>query len=367
MGDFVFYYGLHNKISKYIKQTKKGCKLYLDDENYINVEMGTLFGQKYITVNFNDSLDFMKFIVKKKIYCDEYKHDYLKYILQNKHYDIIKFYCKKFIPLVKPNDSVFSFFNSLFVDIDLDDFKYIFKYSCLEDIKPHINYILYKADNINIEFMDDIISMYKSKLTKLFTSGKIFYLEISEIEINPCIFLVPALRKDDTNLFDFIMEEICNLTSEIDKTKLNKKRLKLLENFEVEFNSEFIWEIINYYILDDFGRGENRYGTYICPNIFRQLLSSIFDMDSLIDEGGVDDILMYDAVEYMGILCDFIGDTRPEFINKILVEARSTKMAQLLIDYGADYEALYESNEFRKCDSCVNKLVKKIIRETSDS
>ena len=90
-------------------------------------------------------------------------------------------------------------------------------------------------------------------------------------------------------------------------------------------------------------------------------------MDSLIDEGGVDDILMYDAVEYMGILCDFIGDTRPEFINKILVEARSTKMAQLLIDYGADYEALYESNEFRKCDSCVNKLVKKIIRETSDS
>lgn len=68
MGDFVFCYGLHNKnrLSKYIKQTKKGCKLYFDNENYINVKIETRSNQKYIIVDFNDSLDFMKFIVKKK-------------------------------------------------------------------------------------------------------------------------------------------------------------------------------------------------------------------------------------------------------------------------------------------------------------
>ncbi|AKI79911.1 hypothetical protein [Niemeyer virus] len=376
MGDFVFCYGLHNKnrLSKYIKQTKKSLKLYLDNDNYINVKMKTQSGQKYIVVDFNDSLDFLKFIVEKKIYCDEYKHDceslclhndYLEYIVENKYYDIIKFYCKKFVPLIKLNNDICVFFHSLFVDIDQNDFKYIFKHSCLEDIKPHIVYVLITI-NTTIEFMDDIISIYKNKLTKLFTSGKILDLELCKIKIDPKFFLISALKKDDVKLFEFVIEEICNLTNEIDKTKLDKKQSKLLEKFEVNFDFKFIDDIISNYMLDDFNLDINIEPTYFCPNIFRQILLTVSDIKYL-DNGTMFDILAYDIVEYMGIICDFIGDSNPELINGMLIDAKSTEMAQLLIDYGAEYEKLYESQEFHECHSNVKKLIKKLIKETSDS
>ncbi len=367
MGDFVFCYGLHNKnrLSKYIKQTKKGCKLYLDDENYIKIKIETRSGQKYIVIDFNDSLDFLKFIVKKKISCGEYKHDcnslylhndYLEYVIENKHYDIVKFYCKKFVPLIKSDNSVYPFSFSLFVDIDLDDFKYIFKHSRLEDINPYFIYVLGQSDNITIEFMDDIIGMYKSKLTRLFVNNKISDSNIDKIKIGLQDFIKPVYEKDDVNLFDFIIEEIHNLTSDIDKTKLYKKQLGFLKIFEFyyELDTESINRFINY-VLD-----------CTCPKIFKQLLFNLGNVD-LLDKTIVRDILEFNMVEYMGIICDFIGDTNPELINKMLTKATSTEMAQLLIDCGADYEKLYESQNFRKCDSCVKKLIKKIIKETSDS
>ncbi|AEQ60358.1 hypothetical protein [Acanthamoeba polyphaga mimivirus] len=379
MGEFVFCYGSQNKkcLSKYIKQTKNSYKLYLSDNNYIYFDkIKTQDCQKYIEVDFNNSFEFLKFIVKKKIYCDMHNrncksfcfhNNYFKYIVENKHYDIIKFFCKKFIPLIKSNRNIYSFPYSLPMYVDLDDFNYIFKHSCLEDIYPSIIRILRYNGDVTIEFMDDIISIYKNKLTKLFINGNILDLD-RKFEIDPQIFLIPSLVKDDVNLFDFIIEEICNLTSEIDKTKLDKKQLKLLENFKVKFDSEFICEIIYSRMLHDFEDILQVEDTYFCPKIFKQMLPNISDLiNSLTHNRIIQFIIAYNIVEYMGILCDFIGDTEPKFINNMLIKATSTEMGQLLVDYGADYEKLYISTSFKNCSDCVKKLVKKIIKETSDS
>ncbi|AKI79910.1 hypothetical protein [Niemeyer virus] len=377
MGDFMFCYGSQNRkrLSKYIKQTKNSFKLYLNDENYIRIKIKTRTDRKYIVVHFNDSFDFLKFIVKKKIYCSSTKHNcksfylhgkYFKYIVENKHYDIIKFFCKKFVPLIKSNCNISSFPFYLPIYIDLDDFHYIFKYSCLEDIYPCIVNVLRYNNSITIEFMDDIISIYKNKLTKLFINGKILDLD-GKIRIDPQIFLMSSFVKDDVNLFDFIIEEICNLTSEIDKTKLNKQQLELLEKFEVKFNSEFICEIIYNHMLHDFEDVLRIEDAYFCPNIFKQMLPNISNLiNSLTCNRIIQFIIEHNVVEYMGIICDFIGDTNPEFINKMLIRAKSTEMAQLLIDSGADYEVLYRSTSFKNCNDCVKTLIKKLVQATSD-
>ncbi|AEJ34411.1 hypothetical protein MIMI_L177 [Acanthamoeba polyphaga mimivirus] len=280
---------------------------------------------------------------------------------------LLNFFVKKFIPLIKSNRNIYSFPYSLPMYVDLDDFNYIFKHSCLEDIYPSIIQVLRYNRDITIEFMDDIFSIYKNKLTKLFINDNILDLD-SKFEIGPQIFLTPSFVKDDVNLFDFIIEEICNLTSEIDKTKLDKKQLKLLENFKVKFDSEFICEIIYSRMLHDFEDILQVEDTYFCPKIFKQMLPNISDLiNSLTHNRIIQFIIAYNIVEYMGILCDFIGDTEPKFINNMLIKATSTEMGQLLIDYGADYEKLYRSTSFKNCSDCVKKLVKKIIKETSDS
>lgn len=239
----------------------------------------------------------------------------------------------------------------------MDDFKYMFKYSCLEDINPYFIYVLSQSDNITIEFMDDIICMYKNKLTRLFVNNKISDSNIDKIKIYLQQFIKPAYKKDDVNLFYFIIEEIRNLTSDIDKTKLYKKQLGLLKIFEFysELDTDTIIRFINY-ILDD-----------PCPKIFKQLLFNLGNIDSLINYRIIDDILEFNMVEYMDIICDFIGDSNPELINGMLIDAESTEMAKLLIDCGADYEKLYGSNNFHKCDYSVKKLIKNLIKETSDS
>ncbi len=370
MGDFVFCYGSHNRkrLSKYIKKTNNSYRLYLEDDYYIKIKIETRTNRKYIVVDFNDSLDFINFIVRKKICCNsKNKHscsqlklysNYFNYITQHKHYDIIKIFYKKFIPLIKYGQNLkilyFLALQNIIIDIDLDVVKYIFKCGSLEDVKPYFIHVLSQSDNITIEFMDDIISMYKKKLIGLFPNNKILEFDPCETRITLHEFLIPAYKKDDVNLFDFIVEKMCNITSEIDKTKLYKKQLRMLERFEFEFDTTTINHIF-----------AMKLGIHF-PEIFKHLLFKLESID-LLNKAIIQDILNGNMVEYMGIICDFIGDYNPELINILLIKANSTEMGQLLIDYGADYEKLYRSTSFKNCSDCVKKLVKKIIKETSDS
>ncbi|AKI79909.1 hypothetical protein [Niemeyer virus] len=380
MGDFVFCYGSHNRkiLSKYIKSTKNNHKFYFDKEQYINIKIETISNQKYIVVNFNDSLDFLNFIVDKKIYCNftndkhyceslEFHYNYLNYIAQHKHLDIIKVFYKKFVPLIKFGQDLKSLRFCILQDIDPEVVKHIFKYGCLEDTTDFIDNEFRKIPDITIEFMNEIISIYKHKLTKLFATDKIDVC-IYNIQISLFQFLIPALKKDDVDLFNFIIEEMCNLTSEIDKTKLNKKQLQYLKiiDIDIDFSIPDINIFIDFYMLCDFDDCSPEDEMYFCPKIFRQLIFGLDNLDSL-DGRILFDILEYNVVEYMNVVCDFIGNTNPKLINKMLPEAKSTEMAQLLIDCGADYEKLYESNNFSKCNLCVKKFIKELIKETDDS
>ncbi|ADO18031.1 hypothetical protein [Acanthamoeba castellanii mimivirus] len=378
MGDFVFCYGSHNRklFSKYIVSTKNSHKFYFGKKQYIDIEIETIFSQKYIVVDFNDSLDFLNFIVDNEIYCNftnnkheceslEFHHNYLNYITQHKHLDIVKIFYKKFVPLIKSGRGVQSLQFCILQDIDPEVVKCVFKNGSLEDTKDFIINEFHKNPDITIEFMDEIISIYKHKLTKLFMENKIDK-SIDNMEISLFQFLIPALKKDDVGLFNFIIEEICNLTSEIDKTKLDKTQLGYLESIDIDFGIRDINTLIDYYMLCDFDDCSPEDEMYFCPNIFRQLIFSLDNLDSLAGRI-LFDIPEYNVVEYMGIICDFIGETNPLLINKMLPEAKSTEMAQLLIDCGADYEKLYESKKFSKCNSCVKKLIKELIKETSDS
>ncbi len=205
----------------------------------------------------------------------------------------------------------------------------------------------------------------KKKITRLFAENIITSHNIYDNKISEYDFIIPALKKYDVDLFYFIIEEICNLTNKIDKTKLDNKQLGLLKSFEFNFDVKKINFFIGTLLLPD-SSTIDFLDTYCCPNIFRKIIFSLDNIDSLMS-AFYTNILDYNVIEYMEVICDFIGDTNPEFINKMLAKAKNIKMAQLLIDYGADYEKLYESKKFHKCDSCVKKLVRKLIRETSDS
>ncbi|AKI79912.1 hypothetical protein [Niemeyer virus] len=378
MGDFVFCYGSRNRkrLSKYIKHTKNSYRLYLDNDNYINVKIETRINQKYIVVDFNDSIDFMKFIVRKKIYCRTshkhscnslfYQKNYLKYIVHNKHLDAIKIFYKKFIPIVKSVQKFDLLFDCQFVNIDPEILKYIFKHGNLEDTVSLIIGYIYQCPNITIEFMSDIIFVYKNKLVKILSKNKFLDVDFDKIMINIIIFLVPSLEKDDVEFFNFIIDEFCYLLNDIDETKLNDKQLSLLKIFRSKYEiiDININNIIYRYIVSDFSmQGEE---IYFCPNIFKQIIFSLDNINSL-KYNIVSDILDYNIVEYMGVICDFIGTNNPKLINDMLTKAKSTEMSQLLIDYGADYEALYESNKFRKCNDCVKTFIEKLIKETIDS
>ncbi|AEJ34415.1 hypothetical protein MIMI_L181a [Acanthamoeba polyphaga mimivirus] len=255
-------------------------------------------------------------------------------------------------------------FNYQYSQIDPEILKYIFKHGDLKDTVPLIIGCVYQYPNITIEFMSDIIFIYKHKLVKILSGNKFLDVDFDKIMISIFIFLVPSLEKDDIEFFNFIVDEFRYLLNDIDETKLNDEQLSLLKKFRSEYEILDINDFIYCYTVCDFSTQNEK--TYYCPNIFRQMVLSLDNINYL-KNNVVPDILEYDIVEYMGVICDFIGTTNPKLINKMLTKARSTEMAQLLIDYGADYEKLYESNKFRECHSSVKKLVRKIIRETSDS
>ncbi|AAV50454.1 hypothetical protein [Acanthamoeba castellanii mimivirus] len=375
MSDFIFCYGSQNKkrLSKYIKQTKNNHKLYLSDDNYIHIKIETRIGRKYIVVDFNDSLDFINFIVRKKIYCNsKNKHncdplklhsDYLNYIVQHKHYDIIKIFYKKFIPLIKSRQNLESLRFAFQNRDNLEVIKYIFKCGSLEDTKELIIDAFIKIPNITMEFMDDIISIYKHKFTKVFMTNGLYTPVTLKIDLD--YFLKPAFRTDDVNLFDIIVEELSTLTDEIDKTKLDKKQLEYLKFFDTTLNAGDINSILYHDLIYNINNPKDKSHNYYCPNIFRRMIFSLDNINLLRDN--VFDILTLDLIEYANILCDFIGNNDPGFIEMMFIYAKSTEMAQLLIDSGVDYEALYKSNKLYRSEPVVKKLVNRLIKENANS
>ncbi|AKI79908.1 hypothetical protein [Niemeyer virus] len=382
MGDFVFCYDSFVKryLYEYIKETNKGYRLYLTKKSYIKIIFKYVYNLKYLVVNFNDSVSFMKFIVKKDIHCDLKYHghyhceslknyaSYFKYIIQNKYLENIKIFLGKFLPMVKSQSGISRVINesgNLLGNIAIkpEIIKTVFKYGQLSETVEIIEYMLQTTSNLTDDFAHDIIAIYKRKL--------INYLDINN-DNNTHIsgkfhfpnFLIMAYKNDDVDLFNFINDELSQIIDyldNVDKTKINKKQLKTLELFYD--NYELNNKNINLIILIKFIKGNDvEFFSYFCPKIFKELISG-FENVSLLNRLILDYILIHDELKYMEIICESFAYSNPKLVNELLSGSESVGMAQLLIDYGADYEAFYYSNTFISSNTLVKKYVAKLVRE----
>ncbi|AEJ34408.1 hypothetical protein MIMI_L174b [Acanthamoeba polyphaga mimivirus] len=182
MCDFVFCCGSdsENILSKYIKKSQKGFKLCLGKESHIKIKFmdDTKRNLKYIVVDFDDSIDFIKFVAKKKIHCVIDSHDhkcsslynyrmYYKYIFQNGYLKHIKIFMTVFMELLRLLNHI-NLYNiihheELFENgIDNETFFYLFKIGFLGDIIDIINHVVSNTKTITVDFMDKILVVYKT-------------------------------------------------------------------------------------------------------------------------------------------------------------------------------------------------------------
>ncbi|AHA45692.1 hypothetical protein HIRU_S786 [Hirudovirus strain Sangsue] len=389
MCDFVFCFGSHNKklLSDRIKSSKKGWYLYLDKKYRIGIKIVTLSGRKYISVDFNKSIEFMKFLVRKNIHCnifdqshkckshDHYKN-YLRYIIDNKCMDHIKIFYGKFFPLIRSQGRINNIidiakplvlFENYTVDMDLGiDYEVImciFKYGKMIDIASLLIHVLCTISDVTIEFLDDMLSIYRHKIIKLFTKEK--HELDNDFNIMPMtVFLIPSFRNDDVDMFYFVVEEMSKLHDYIDTGNLTGRELNVFNNFVYNFNADIINTTINSHLIGL--NHKHNFLVFYCPKIFNQLVLKLNDKTSL-NESIIFDVLQLDFIEYMITVCETIGNNNPKILNKFLRYAKSTEMAQLLIDYGADYEKLYKSSKFHECNNCVKHFIENLVEETIDS
>ncbi|ADO18030.1 hypothetical protein [Acanthamoeba castellanii mimivirus] len=383
MSDFIFCYDSFVKgyLCEYIKEVNKKYRFYLTKKSYIKIIFKYISDLKYLVVNFNDSIKFMKFIVKKDIHCDLKYHGhykcqslknyatYFKYIVQNKCLENIRVFFGRFIPVVKLqsgisrviDESPKKLFGNIVIDIEI--IKTIFKYGPLSETESIIEYMLQTTPNLTDEFANDIIAIYKRKIIKYLDTNNDDNTHINEKFHFPN-FLIMAYKNDDVYLFNFINDDFFQIVDDlnnIDKTKLNKKQLRTLElfNYKYKLNNQSI----NSIILPNLIRNDYvKLVKYFCPKIFKELITG-FGNFSLLNELILENILIYNNLEYMEIICECFEHTNPELVNKLLPSSRSVEMAQLLIDHGADYEAFYYSNTFILSNISVKKHVAKLVRE----
>ncbi|AKI79915.1 hypothetical protein [Niemeyer virus] len=388
MCDFVFCYGSSNakKLSMNIKETKKGLQLYVSNSEYIYVEInGMNMYNKSLVIGFEDSLKFMKYLVRKKIHCHFLigKHGcgfcknyrkYFQYIVQNKCMKHIKLFVGKFIPMVRSccGYSEFSLSNviednKIFENnnIDLEIIKYIFEIGNLFDTDYIVAYVLTELDNIEIDFIDSLIDIYKQKITYLFTEDFSNIDNLLDTVLDIKVFITPSFKTDDINLFNYVVEELSNITNDINEEELSKKQIIAFKKIKSKYTSDVdcIFKLINMCVESIYEK------SFHCPNIFKQLVE-----DYVKDCGNIGLLFNYffrrivdkDKFAYAEILCEKVnGDQK--FLRKILFKNAATiKEAQILIDYGLDYEEIYEDPDFKKLPNGIIKFIEKLIEETAD-
>lgn len=375
MCDFVFCCGSNseNILSKYIKKSQKGFKLCLGKESQIKIKFkdDIKHNLKYVVVDFDDSIDFIKFIAKKKIHCviDSNNHKcsslynyrmYYKYIFQNGYLKHIKTFMTVFMETLRSMNHDIYLYNIIYHGelfengIDNEIFFYLFKISFLGEIIDIVDYVVSNTKNITIEFIDEILEIYKNKLIQYAINdvciNSVCYDKIYKILIDE------SLETDNLTLFNFIVEELDTTFMDVNESKLTfqqKTRLDIIKN-KHSYNSTRINGIIKTCLLK-YSPVKN------CPKIFRQLVT---------DLGGVMEMTKHDFNEifyrgiivYAEIVCENIANTSPELIDDLLLKARSMKMFQLLVDHGANYKKIYKTTT----DKEQKKSLKKFINNLED-
>ncbi|AHJ39949.2 hypothetical protein [Acanthamoeba polyphaga mimivirus] len=325
---------------------------------------------KYIVVDFDDSIDFIKFVAKKKIHCVIDSHDhkcsslynyrmYYKYIFQNGYLKHIKIFMTVFMELLRLLNHI-NLYNiihheELFENgIDNETFFYLFKIGFLGDIIDIINHVVSNTKTITVDFMDKILVVYKNKLIQY---------AIDDICINSAcydkiykILIDKSLETDNLNLFNFIVEELDTVFMDVDESKLTfrqKNRLDSIKN-KHSYNSTRINSIIKI-CLSKHSPVKN------CPKIFSQLITDLGGVMEMIDHDFYK-IFYRGIINYAEIVCENLIHTSPELIDDLLLKARRMEMFQLLVDHGANYKKIYKTTT----DEKQKKSLKRFINNLKD-
>lgn len=382
MCNFVFRYDSHieNKLSNCIKKTNSKTLLQVSNGKFITIKIGTSYGKKYISVSFNDSICFMKFIVGKRIHCrtntisnceccTNYT-SYCKYIFQNRCIEHIKIFIANFLPMIREischkcklielikintinnNPTVL---NSIkFIEFDNELILLIFKYGFFEDTIDVVKILLDSIQNVTFEFMDTLIDIFKKNING--KDRKYFMDKIIShtFKLNLMDFVKPVLSTNNVDLFYYIIDELTTIIGQFFcDNNISECDDQLDTKFE--YNSSISIKIVNYLI----------YRSLYCPKIFKQLLIDINDVDLI---GNIMDTLVFNnCIEYVAITLDYLGSNSQKFNNKIFLHATSIEMIDLLIDYGADYETIYRNRKFHKLREDILVHIKKLIKSNKN-
>ncbi|AEQ60364.1 hypothetical protein [Acanthamoeba polyphaga mimivirus] len=382
MCDFVFCYGSSNerKLSKYIKDTKKGLRLYVSDREYFYVEIKKT-NRKNLVINFEDSLKFIKFLVKNKIHCQllNNKHScgfcknyrtYFQYIVQNKHVQHIKLFVGKFIPMIRSICEFVNFNLSYVIEdkqifgnnnIDLEIVKYIFEIGNLIDVDYIVEYTLKTLDDVGIDLLEIFIGIYKQKITYFFTEDFGNIGDLLNTVLNMWAFIIPAFKTDNVNLFNYVVEELSNITDDINEEELDKNQIVSLNKIkQIYIYSELkIGVFLNTCI----------YNSFDCPNVFKQLMEDYvkdyLDIDSFA-YNFFRKILDNNKFACAGILCEKINGNQRVLKNLLFYTVSTIDEARILVDYELDYEKIYEDPGFNKLAENTRKIIEQLVKETDN-
>ncbi|BCS83778.1 hypothetical protein QLL95_gp0345 [Cotonvirus japonicus] len=340
-----------------------------------------------IQVKMSDAITFMKYIMENyhvfrnnKIHFPEkYFFKYMIFILANNMYPHIKFFNKKFIPLVErkiskylclisgilmkiPNNTVISDNTKCYFVSNLD--------------YDSISYYLYHGIRyINIEVFDCLLKLYGKILKKYLTDETYDFLYANQGLISFSGLLKNVMASKKKIFFDRTIEYFSSYFDNINPDKILDKRKKIYYETkqEYQYNDELIKEFLTYSV----------YSHETSKEIYRDILSDCRDINYLTD------FLVLELLrdEYCHSSESFVDwKCYPKYLKSILNEIdkrigikqtyidnlfinsyrNSETIVNILIDYGADYTRLSRKfikkarfhNKFYSADF-LNKLTSK--------
>ncbi|EJN40644.1 hypothetical protein lvs_L138 [Acanthamoeba polyphaga lentillevirus] len=246
-------------------------------------------------------------------------------------------------------------------NIDLEIVKYIFEIGNLIDVDYIVEYTLKTLDDVGIDLLEIFIGIYKQKITYFFTEDFGNIGDLLNTVLNMWAFIIPAFKTDNVNLFNYVVEELSNITDDINEEELDKNQIVSLNKIkQIYIYSELkIGVFLNTCI----------YNSFDCPNVFKQLMEDYvkdyLDIDSFA-YNFFRKILDNNKFACAGILCEKINGNQRVLKNLLFYTVSTIDEARILVDYELDYEKIYEDPGFNKLAENTRKIIEQLVKETDN-
>ncbi|BCS83756.1 hypothetical protein QLL95_gp0367 [Cotonvirus japonicus] len=311
-----------------------------------------------IQVKISDAVIFMKYIIKnhkvfhgkKIIFPDNYFFEYLIFILANDMYYHIKFFTKKFMPLVEDKISKYLYLihNVLFnipnnIIISTNTMCYFINKLNYNSISF---YLYYGIDNFDIEVFEHILKLYGKMLKKYLTDETNDVFDGINNMVSFGVLLENVMLSKKKDVFDCVIENFSSYFDDIDLNEIpnNRKKIYYETKKDYQYDDKLIKSLLN--------------GSVYTYNASKEIYSDI--VSDCRDINYLTDFLVYDILKkeryytseslvdwkcYPKFLKCVLNEIdkrigiNQEYIDKLFIESyrNSEIIVKILISYGADY------------------------------